>query len=210
MTPLLHWAQSNELLTVFLVLAVIYILREIFLKISVRRPFLYYSFLFPGIIIHELSHLILCLITFARVKDIKLFSKTGGFVEHETSRIPFLGNFLISIAPFLVGSTIIFFLSSQIPTQFVDIFTSAKYIGIFYFLLSILITFFPSRQDITNSPFLYIASAVILGFALSRLNLNTIFTRFLLTGASAIIILIAAILIMSLINSIFSKIIKTN
>lgn len=205
MTPLLHWAQSNQLLSIFLSFAVIYILREIFLKVTIRRPFIYYGFLFPGIILHELSHLVICLVTLTKVRDIKLFSKSGGFVEHEKSKIPFIGNFLISIAPLLVGSIGIYYLSGQIPNSIGQIITSSKSIIIFYFLISILITFFPSRQDVYNTPLLYIIAMVILGFAVVKFDLTSAFRVFELTSISAIIALITGILIVYIVNKLIWK-----
>jgi len=145
------------------------------------------------------------LITFTRVRDIKLFSKSGGFVEHEKSKIPFVGNFLISIAPLLIGSVGIYYLSNQIPNNLELIVTSSKSIIIFYFLISILITFFPSRQDVYNSPLLYAATAVILGFAVLKFDLTSAFRVFELTSISAIIVLIVGIIIFYTINKLIWK-----
>jgi len=200
MTPLLLWAQSNKLLSILGSLAIVYLLREIFLRLTIKHPFVYYVFLFPGVILHEISHLVFCLITFAKIRDIKLFSKTGGFVEHENSKIPFVGNFLISIAPLLIGSVGIYYLSNQLPQNFIEIISSVKSIAIFYFLISILITFFPSRQDISNSPILYIVTTVILGFALVRFDMTSAFKVYELTSISAIIALTTGIVIFFLIN----------
>ncbi len=63
--------------------------------------------LFPGVVLHELSHAIVCYFSGTPVKEIKLFSPTGGYVAHEapSSRII---QFFISTAPLFVGMLVIF------------------------------------------------------------------------------------------------------
>lgn len=53
----------------------------------------------PGIIVHECSHILGCLITGAKVKKVVFFSQEGGSVTHTPSKIPFLGDVVISTAP---------------------------------------------------------------------------------------------------------------
>lgn len=60
---------------------------------------IYWIVLAPGVIIHELSHVVACLVTFAKIRRVKLFSPTGGEVEHGPSRIPVVGQVVISMAP---------------------------------------------------------------------------------------------------------------
>ncbi|MFC1889763.1 M50 family metallopeptidase [Thermodesulfobacteriota bacterium] len=60
--------------------------------------------LWPGVVIHEMSHAVACLITGAKIHEIKFFKAGGGYVIHEPSRIPVLGRIAISLAP-LVGCT---------------------------------------------------------------------------------------------------------
>jgi hypothetical protein len=96
-------------------------------------------------------------------------------------------------------------LSNQIPNNLELIVTSSKSIIIFYFLISILITFFPSRQDVYNSPLLYAATAVILGFAVLKFDLTSAFRVFELTSISAIIVLIVGIIIFYTINKLIWK-----
>lgn len=205
MTQLLLWAQSRELLFAFGSLVIIYILREIFLRLTIKSPLVYYVFLFPGVILHELSHFVFCLLTFAKIRDVKFFSKTGGFVEHQNSKIPYLGNFLISLAPFLVGSTAIYYLVGQLPTNFLEIFSSFRFVIIFYFLISVLITFFPSSKDILNSPLLYVFTAVMLAFATSRFNFEKLLNSFGLTAIGAIISLASGIIIFYMLSKILWK-----
>lgn len=63
--------------------------------------------LFPGVVIHELSHAIICYLTGTPVKEIKLFSSSGGYVAHEApnSRIT---QFFISTSPLIIGTLVIY------------------------------------------------------------------------------------------------------
>lgn len=57
----------------------------------------------PGIIVHECSHIIGCLLTGARIRKVVFFSDDGGSVTYSRPVIPFLGDVIISSAPlFLV------------------------------------------------------------------------------------------------------------
>jgi hypothetical protein len=65
----------------------------------------------PGVVAHELSHLIACIVTFTRVTHVSLFRPQGdtlGFVEHEQTHNP-LKKIIISIAP-LFGVTALLWL----------------------------------------------------------------------------------------------------
>ena len=53
----------------------------------------------PGVIVHECSHILGCLITGAKVKKVVFFSQEGGSVTHTPSKIPYLGEVVISTAP---------------------------------------------------------------------------------------------------------------
>jgi hypothetical protein len=65
-----------------------------------RRSRIVVLLMAPGVIIHEVSHVVACLLTGASVKDVSL--STGGVsgrVEHTRPLIPVLGQALISLAP---------------------------------------------------------------------------------------------------------------
>jgi hypothetical protein len=53
----------------------------------------------PGIVVHECSHILGCLLTGAKVKNVVFLSKEGGSVTYSPSPIPFLGEVLINTAP---------------------------------------------------------------------------------------------------------------
>ena len=59
----------------------------------------YYFIRAPGVIVHECSHILGCLITGAKVKKVVFFSERGGSVTYTPSKIPYLADVLISAAP---------------------------------------------------------------------------------------------------------------
>jgi hypothetical protein len=65
--------------------------------------FLYYI----GALVHETSHAVLCVLTGAKIEEFAVFSDQPRVV-HRKSRIPFLGELLISIAPIAGGLLFLF------------------------------------------------------------------------------------------------------
>ncbi len=63
---------------------------------------IYYLIRAPGIIVHESSHIIGCLITGAKVNHVVFVSKSGGSVTYSASPVPFLGDLIINSAPLFV------------------------------------------------------------------------------------------------------------
>ena len=59
----------------------------------------YYCIRAPGVIVHECSHILGCLLTGAKVKKVVFFSEKGGSVTYTASKIPYLGDVVISTAP---------------------------------------------------------------------------------------------------------------
>jgi hypothetical protein len=74
----------------------------------------YYVIRAPGVMVHELSHALGCLIMGAKIKKIVFFSKEGGLVTYSTPKLPYLGDMVIGTAPLfciplvLAGCTWIF------------------------------------------------------------------------------------------------------
>jgi len=60
---------------------------------------LYYAIRVPGIIVHECSHILGCIITGAKIKKVVFFSQEGGSVTYTPSKIPYIGDVVISTAP---------------------------------------------------------------------------------------------------------------
>ena len=74
--------------------------------------YLYYL----GAFIHESSHALLCLATGAKVSRYKVISSQPQVV-YSNSRLPIIGNLLISIAPVLGGLTFLFFVNKYFLTN---------------------------------------------------------------------------------------------
>jgi hypothetical protein len=59
----------------------------------------YYVIRAPGVIVHECSHILGCIITGAKIKKVVFFSEKGGSVTYTSSKIPYIGDVVISTAP---------------------------------------------------------------------------------------------------------------
>ncbi|HXK37514.1 MAG TPA: hypothetical protein VJ579_00385 [Candidatus Paceibacterota bacterium] len=68
--------------------------------------YLYYI----GAFVHESSHALLCLLTFAKIEEFVVFSEQPHVAYHK-SKIPFIGNMLISSAPVFGGLLFLFLLN---------------------------------------------------------------------------------------------------
>ena len=85
-------------ITGIIVITISYALDRIWAAaIPVRAMYLFIRF--PGIILHECSHIIGCLVTGARIRNIILFSENGGSVTYSRPRLPYIGDVIISTAP---------------------------------------------------------------------------------------------------------------
>lgn len=174
----------------FLMLAFI-LVASFLINFFLSRSFLgrmYRIFVAPGIILHEFSHALLCVLTGAKISKIALFEKEGGSVQHTPPKIPIIGQILISLAPIAFGSTAIFFLSKKIGINEVDItalsMTKEGLINFFrssisgldvhnlytwiivYLVLSIAVTLTPSIQDLRNIALsvIFIIAVIVLAY----------------------------------------------
>jgi len=103
----------NIFLPLIIQILILYILSRLLDRLILRRigRTLYLITQWPGVMVHELSHLVGCLVTFTRVFQVKLFAPQGdtlGFVSHAQSRNP-VKNIIISLAP-LFGVTAVIWL----------------------------------------------------------------------------------------------------
>ncbi len=90
-------------------LALVILLSNIITRLmtSATSGFLFRLMIFPGVLVHELSHYLMCKLTGAKVHELRLFEKQqagrhtvyGGHVTHGPSKLPLLGDPLISFAP---------------------------------------------------------------------------------------------------------------
>ncbi len=72
-----------------------------------------YLLYYIGTFIHESSHAILCVMTGAKIEKFQVFSRQPQVV-HLKSKIPLIGEFLISIAPIAGGLLFLFLLNRYI------------------------------------------------------------------------------------------------
>lgn len=101
----------NLALIIILIVAFGYIsnwLNWRFLNYKVTH-FLYYI----GALVHESSHAILCFATGARVHEFNVFSSQP-HVTYSNSRLPFIGNLLISSAPIVGGIFFLFLINHYV------------------------------------------------------------------------------------------------
>ncbi|MDD4136510.1 MAG: hypothetical protein PHT99_01265 [Methanoregula sp.] len=59
----------------------------------------YYLTRAPGVIVHECSHILGCILTGAKITNVVFFSKDGGSVMYTRPKLPVLGDVIISSAP---------------------------------------------------------------------------------------------------------------
>lgn len=105
----------------------------------------------PGVIVHEYSHAVGCVLTGARIREIRVFERTGGRVVHEESRLPF-GEGLISMAPIFGAALAAYLLARLLVPGFVGLadveFSSWRFLLFTYLAASITAAMAPSGQDL--------------------------------------------------------------
>lgn len=153
-------------------LITLYLAKELFLKTIKNHPSVFYLILFPGVLIHELSHIVGCLVVGAHIVRFSLFNLSGGYVEHLKTRNHLWSEFVISIAPLLSGSLIVYFISLMLigfDPYASSAFDYLKIIALIYLLSAVLLTMLPSKKDFANAPlqiliFLFIVFFVFIRF----------------------------------------------
>lgn len=126
--------------------------------------------LFPGVVLHELSHFFACIITFAKVKEVKLFSMKGGYVRHKKPKLPIIGMLIISFAPLIGGVLFLHLIYNLVGLRLPELAFNLSFLeslqDIFlknwqnyifwitiYLSVSVIITMIPSKKDFQNSFF---------------------------------------------------------
>ena len=85
-------------ITGIIVIAISYALDHLWAAaMPVRAIYLFIRL--PGVVLHECAHIIGCLLTGARIRNVVLFSKDGGSVTYTRPRLPYIGDVIISTAP---------------------------------------------------------------------------------------------------------------
>lgn len=228
--------QQDTALIKFLTLIVAIIFLSFFIDFLLSNSFFgpgYRVFVGPGIILHELSHALLCFFTGAKINSISFFDKTGGSVQHKPSKIPILGPILISVAPFIFGAAAIYFLSLKIGISgpnlaAVDIskegiiaffrsalasfnFKDILTLVIFYLILSISVTMVPSFQDLRNM-FLSLLTIGVVGYLIVKFTSFSLASITIPAGAltllSTVFLLLILALVFSIVIFVISKLFK--
>jgi hypothetical protein len=184
--------------------------------------------IFFGIFLHEFSHYLACKLTFAPVKKMSVGRK-GGYVIHGSSRIPLLGNMIISLAPLFIGllalvfiiyllvgdKNLFFSIISAIKafnwqavyvllkTWFVNTnFVHWKFWLLIFLFLNIVVVITPSKKDYTNILF-GILIYIILSYYFSYFDIvNTYLINALILANILILMAILILLILNIIKKI--------
>lgn len=182
----------------------------------------YRVFVAPGVILHEFSHTVLCLLTGAKISKVSLFDKQGGSVTHSAPKLPIFGQIFISLAPFFFGAAAIYILSMWLGLEPVDFnhFSTASLLPrirslfrfdlhngsnwvILYLVLSIAVTMLPSRQDVKNMLLALIILGTVLYLVLRFSPFHIPFESIPLEKLIVLLSTIVLLLILALISSIF-------
>ncbi|MEI8143157.1 MAG: M50 family metallopeptidase [Candidatus Berkelbacteria bacterium] len=187
-----------------------------------------------GVILHELSHACLCLVTGAQITKMAFFEKEGGHVEHAESKLPLFGQILISMAPLFVGAIAIYFISNLIGIKvapiyfdnlsFASLFNVLKglistlslhsvyFWALLYLALSIAVTMTPSAKDVSNVALLMSVLALII-FAVYRffrldINFSAYVPEKLIVFLSTTVILLILALVLSMLIFVITKMLR--
>ncbi len=209
--------EINLILLVISILIISYII-NILMMYSVGG--VYRIFVAPGVILHELSHALACLITGAKISSIDVFKKDGGEIKHTAPKVPIVGQIVISVAPLVIGALAIYFISKVVGVntnqseinimsfsdlvenikniiKFID-FRSLRSWLAFYLIISIAITMTPSTRDLRNMILSVVTVAIFIYLAIKYLNLSFSMSmllkpEFLAVLYSCVVVLIVAL-----------------
>jgi hypothetical protein len=120
----------------------------------------------PGVIVHEYSHAIGCVITGARIRQIRVFDERGGAVVHEEPRFA-LGQGIISVAPIFGAAIIVYALAVVLVPSFVGLkelqISSWQFFLFAYLAASITAAMAPSKQDLKVGLGSFVAISLVIG-----------------------------------------------
>ena len=105
----------------------------------------------PGVVVHEYSHAVACLLTGARIREIRLFDARGGRVVHEAGRVP-LAEGIISTAPIFGACLAVYLLARLLVPSFIGYgeieFSSWQFLLFVYLAGTVSAAMAPSWQDL--------------------------------------------------------------
>lgn len=195
---------------------------------------IYRVFVAPGVIIHELSHALGCMLTGAKITSIQVFKKDGGEVRHTPPKVPIIGQIIISLAPFFIGFLAIYYIAKVVgvktipldigsalfaqPLQILwEMLRSIEFGSLitwlaFYLILTIAVTMTPSSQDLRNV-ILSVITVIAIIFVLVRylnlhINYSWLFRPELLAILGSSIIILIGSLFLSIIIAVLAGLFK--
>lgn len=111
--------------------------------VSVLESFL----LLPGMVLHELAHVLACLFTGVKIHQVKWVGTSEAFVQHDKPGA--FSGLVISLAPFVLGNLLGFwFLQQAIESVQSDFLFGILFL---WFGISMVFLSFPSREDAQNT-----------------------------------------------------------
>ena len=157
---------------------------------------IYYIVRAPGIVLHECSHILGCILTGAKIQKVVFFSEEGGSVTYTRPLLPWLGDVIISTAPLfciplvLSGITWCFatYLGCIFPA-FPDSFQSTAAFSLMGTAIAdLFLQNLVYRQNFWFIPYLYLTVSLVLSVAPSTRDLrNAAVGIFLLALAGLLI-----------------------
>jgi len=178
----MEMSAAPFLIVVLLGICVIVISRSLDVLWAQVAPLrsVYYFICAPGVIIHECSHILGCLITGATIKKVVFFSEKGGSVSYSASKIPYFGDVVISIAPLfciplvLTGCTWVFsqYLGCVFPPLALTVDSPDAFFGLVIgiagmFIQNLIVSFNPWFPV-----YLYLTLSLVLSLAPSRQDIK--------------------------------------
>lgn len=161
-------------------------------RVHAQSYFLFRLILFPGVVIHELAHILACLLTGTAIHKVSFWDESGGHVIHEKPRWPIITQPIISFAPFPVGLGVLFFLS-----QVIDWHNWLKTSLVLFLMVSVAGTFAPSKADFVpavSGTFLFVLLLGLLYLAFPNLILRAEPSLQLFTSYLQTVVIILAII----------------
>ncbi|MEX2043370.1 MAG: M50 family metallopeptidase [Patescibacteria group bacterium] len=133
-------------------------------RVFVGRTYRY--LIAPGVIVHEYSHALACIVTGARIRKVRVFAEEGGYVEHEPARLP-LGEGIITVAPILGAAIAVYLLAVLLVPGFVGLgelqVSSWQFLAFAYLASSITAAMAPSAQDLRVGLAAFVVLCTIIG-----------------------------------------------
>jgi len=166
-----------------------------------RSSWPYVLFCAPGIVVHECSHIIGCLMTGAKIKKVVLLSKEGGRVSYAPPVIPVLGNVIISTAPLFLLPLVLAALTWIFGTYGGCTFSSAipaldSFASFYSLVVMIGQTLYQNLFVVFNGRFLlylYLVTSLVLSFSPSTQDLKNAVVGILILIIAGFFLLAAGI-----------------